>query len=119
MEDGDKEFFAGNYKEAVKLYQKASDQGSAKAQLYLALMYEKGKGVKQDYKKAVVLFTKATDQGDATAQNNLAIMYEFGLGVKQDKTKAYQLYMKADKQGQFDAKIHLDKLCKNSPSACK
>lgn len=38
-----------NYKEAVKWYRKAADQGYALAQNILGVMYALGKGVPQDY----------------------------------------------------------------------
>ena len=37
-----------DFKEAVKRYQKAADQGDAEAQMNLGGMYENGQGVEQD-----------------------------------------------------------------------
>jgi TPR repeat protein len=42
----------------------------------LGLMYEKGKGVKQDDFKAVKFFQKACDLNDGTGCSNLGFMYE-------------------------------------------
>ena len=41
-----------NYAEAVKWYRKAADQGDARAQFNLGIMYAKGEGVPQDYVQA-------------------------------------------------------------------
>jgi|GEM_PF-6043788 len=53
---------------------KAAEQGDAKAQNHLGMMYYTGMGMTQDYKQAEFWFRKAATQGDATAQNNLYIM---------------------------------------------
>ena len=42
----------GDYKEAVKWYRLAAEQGGAEAQNNLGHMYDKGEGVAQDYKEA-------------------------------------------------------------------
>ena len=41
-----------DFKEAVKRYQKAADQGDARAQGNLGVMYEMGEGVEQNSKEA-------------------------------------------------------------------
>jgi TPR repeat protein len=51
----------------VYWYQKAADQGDAKAQSNLGTMYAFGKGVLKDYKQAVYWYQKAADQGYASA----------------------------------------------------
>ena len=53
---------------AAELYQKAADQGNAKAQMNLGWLYENGQGVPKDLGKAAELYQKAADQGDAPAQ---------------------------------------------------
>ena len=65
-----------DYKEAVKWYRLAAEQGFAKGQNNLAVMYEKGHGVKQDYKKAAEWYHLAAEQGFAIPQHNLGWMYE-------------------------------------------
>jgi TPR repeat protein len=51
-----------DYKQAVYWYQKAADQGDAKAQSNLGTMYAFGKGVLKDYKQAVYWYQKAADR---------------------------------------------------------
>ncbi|MBQ7733048.1 MAG: sel1 repeat family protein [Synergistaceae bacterium] len=48
-----------------------AEQGDAKAQYNLALMYGKGEGVTQDYYEAVRWYRKATQQGHVNAQDLL------------------------------------------------
>ena len=54
-----------DYKQAVKWYTKAAEQGNAEAQYNLALVYANGQGVPQDYKQAAKWYTKAAEQGNA------------------------------------------------------
>ena len=51
-EDGWEAYDKGNYQQAYKLWQTLAEQGNAKAQVGLALMYRLGKGVTQDDKQA-------------------------------------------------------------------
>jgi TPR repeat protein len=104
-----------HFKEAVKRYQKAADQGDAEAQMNLGGMYENGQGVEQDdkeafkwYQKAFKWYQKAADQGDAEAQMNLGLMYENGEGVEQDDKEAVKWYQKAADQGDALAQHILD-----------
>ena len=54
-----------DYKEAVKWYRLAAEQGYAAAQYNLGLMYRNGDGVPQDYQEAVKWYRLAAEQGDA------------------------------------------------------
>jgi TPR repeat protein len=49
--------------EAVRWYRKAAEQGNAKAQFNLGVMYDLGKGVKQDDAEAVKWYRKAAFSG--------------------------------------------------------
>jgi hypothetical protein len=92
-----------DYKQAVKWYTKAAEQGDAKAQHNLALMYDIGQGVPQDYKQAVKWYTKAAEQGHAGAQHNLALLYAKGQGVPQDNVYAHMWFNLAAANGQENA----------------
>ena len=59
---------------AFESYRKAAEQGLAKAQSNLGLMYLNGQGVIQDDKQAVYWFRKAAKQGLVIAQHNLWLM---------------------------------------------
>ncbi|MED5579516.1 MAG: tetratricopeptide repeat protein, partial [Nitrospinota bacterium] len=88
-----------DYKEAVKWYTKAANQGYASAQYNLGWMYAKGYGVLKDYKEAVKWYTKAANQGVAKVQSNLGWMYERGIGVIKDKVQAHMWYNLASISG--------------------
>ncbi|MDB4809753.1 sel1 repeat family protein [bacterium] len=56
--------------EALRLYRLAAEQGVAKAQHNLGVMYAKGEGVPQDYVEAYAWFSVAAAGGYADAANN-------------------------------------------------
>ena len=90
---------AVDHVEAVKWVRKAAEQGFARAQYDLGLMYQFGRGVERSYEKAVEWYLKAAEQGDADAQYHLGGMYELGDGVEQSYEKAVEWYLKAAEQG--------------------
>lgn len=96
-----------DYLQAEQWYRKAADQGNAKAQANLGVMYANGQGVRQDYAQAVQWYRKAADQGYAVAQYNLGVMYENGQGAPRDYAQAEQWYRKAAAQGDAVAQFNL------------
>jgi general secretion pathway protein A len=97
----------GNYKEAMKYYRKAAEQGHAQAQNSLGFMYSEGHGVEQDYKEAIKWYRKSAEQGHAQAQNSLGVMYSEGRGVEQDYYEAVRWCRKAAEQGHAQAQANL------------
>ena len=67
----------------------AADQGHAKAQFNLGVMYAYGRGVPKDEKEAVKWFRLAAGQWNAEAQYWLGGMYGKGQGVPKDNVLAY------------------------------
>ncbi len=102
-------------KKSMELYTKAAEQGHADAQFILGRTYD----YRKDYKKAAEFYSKAADQGVRNAQYNLGVLYYEGKGLNINKIKTFQYWMKAAKQGHTSAQENLDKLCKESPWACK
>ena len=82
----------GAYATALREWRPLAEQGDAKAQHNLGVMYRKGRGVPQDDAEAVKWYSKAAEQGDAFAQFNLAFMYKNGQGVPQDYAQAHMWY---------------------------
>lgn len=82
--------------EALRLFQKAADQGHAGAKHNLALM--------EDIKK----YRKAAYQGDVYAQHALGMMHSRGDGMPKDFIRAYALLSMAKNQGHADAAIKVD-----------
>ncbi len=97
----------GAYATALREWRPLAEQGNAKAQYNLGLMYRKGQGVPQDDAEAVGWWRKAAEQGNAGAQNNLGVMYRNGHGVPQDDAEAVGWYRKAAEQGYATAQHNL------------
>jgi len=92
-----------DFRETLQL----AEQGVAKAQYNLGVMYENGRGVRQDYAEALKWYRQAAAQGDAEAQYNLGAMYYSGQGVRQDYTEAFRWFRKAADQGYAEAQYNL------------
>jgi general secretion pathway protein A len=88
----------GEHKKAAVWFRKAAEQGHAKAQSNLGVMYSEGQGVGKDYNEAVKWCRQAAEQGYAQAQTNLCIMYSEGKGVEQDYNEAAIWCRKAAEQ---------------------
>lgn len=96
----------GNYRTALRLLHPLAEQGSARAQSILGLMYAGGRSVPRDDAEAVKWFRLAAHQADPVAQFQLGVMYVKGYGVPQDYDEAARWYrLAADQrnpQAQFD-----------------
>ena len=92
FDEGVAAYERGDYETAFQEMLPLADQGNAKAQYNLGVMYDNGEGVPQDDAEAVKWYRKATEQGYAKAQNNLGLMYYNGEGVSQDYVQAHMWY---------------------------
>ena len=97
--DGLAAYRMGDYGAALKLWVTLAEQGDAKAEYGLGVMYDNGDGVTEDDAKAVKWYRKAAELGHAKAQNNLGVMYDNGDGVAEDDVEAVKWYRKAATQG--------------------
>ncbi len=88
-----------DYKESVKWYRKAAEQGHASAQTWLGVMYSLGWGVNQDYKEAINWYRKAADQNETLAQLRLGSLYFNGWGVPKDVNEAEKWFRKTVANG--------------------
>jgi hypothetical protein len=64
-------FGAAYTPEQIKKYREMAEQGDAKAQYALGLMYDDGEGVLEDDKEAAKWYRKAAEQGNDLAQQKL------------------------------------------------
>lgn len=97
----------GDYSTTLKEWKPLAEQGYARAQSNLGVMYEQGHGVLQDYAEAVRWYRAAAEQGYARAQGNLGFMYAKGQGVAQDYAEAVRWYLMAADQGDAPRKTIL------------
>ena len=124
---------------ALYWYRKASEQGDAYADYYIANLYdltlhdekeamkwyEKAAkaGVSEaihdlaytyaihyDYEKAVYWYRKGVEIANPKSINNLAMFYSYGIYVEKDIAYAVELYQKAIALGNSDAYINLGEL---------
>ena len=79
------------FKEALKWFQRAADNGSVYGQFRMGWAYSNGEGVAKDQKLAVSWYKKAADNGNTAAMNNLAVCYANGEGVAKDTKKSFEL----------------------------
>ena len=118
-----------NYKEAVKWYRLAADQGDHTALWSLGGMYDDGNGVPKNRKEAVKLFELAAQKqfneisssNDTIASMKLSILSHTqviignlykngGNGLTKDYVKAYAWYALAAANGQVDAQEYIESL---------
>jgi TPR repeat protein len=104
---GQKAFELKDYESALAVWLPLAEQGDAKAQNGLGVMYSSYWISFKDEEKAVKWWALSAKQGYADAQNNLATRYDFGLGVPQDYETAIKWYTLAAEQGNTKAQYNL------------
>jgi len=93
IDDGQTAYNAGDYATALRLWRPLAEQGDARAQNNLGVMYENGKGVAQDISEAVRWYRLAAVQGYGGAQYDLGLAYAIGRGgVRRDPVRAYMWF---------------------------
>jgi TPR repeat protein len=70
-EDGMAAYNRGDYMPAIRLFRPLAEQGNAKAQNVLGVMYRKGEGVARNSVRAFLWFNRAAARGDARAKAEL------------------------------------------------
>lgn len=107
FDKGKKAYDKGDYKTALQEWRPLAEQGNAKAQHNLGVMYRDGEGVPEDYSQAVSWFRKAAEQGLAEAQSDLGYAYFYGYGVPEDDAQAVFWFRKAAEQDNAEAQYGL------------
>jgi len=70
-EDGMASYNRGDYAPAIRLFRPLAEQGNAKAQSVLGVMYRRGQGVARSSVRAFLWFSRAAARGDARAKVEL------------------------------------------------
>ena len=70
-EDGMAAYNRGDYVPAIRLFRPLAEQGNAKAQSVLGVMYHRGQGVARNSVRAFIWFSRAAARGDARAKAEL------------------------------------------------
>ena len=117
LEDGGAAYMKGDYATALPLLWPLAEHGDARAQHWLGLMYEQGRGLPQDFAEAASWHRKAAEQGVADAQFNLGLMCETGQGVPQDVVQAHLWFDLAAAQDASGAASARDKIAEKMTPA--
>lgn len=92
IDDGQAAYNTGDYAGALRLWRPLAEQGDARAENNLGVMYENAKGVGQDVTEALRWYRLAAAQGYGGAQYNLGLIYAIGRGVQRDPLRAYMWF---------------------------
>ncbi len=109
-----KEFLLKNdYANAVPLFKRAAEMGSAEAQYNYGVCYMQGIIVKKSDSIAHVWFLKSADNGYKDAQYQVALNFGRGIVVKRDEKKAFYYTLKCAEQIDPDCMFNLINLYKD------
>jgi TPR repeat protein len=102
----------GDFAKALREWRLLAEQGDARAQFHLGMLYENGDGIPVDYGKAREWYEKSAAQGEANAQFYLGLLSAFGRGGPLDLSQAYMWYSLAAENGHARAALHRNDLAK-------
>jgi localization factor PodJL len=94
-------------KDAFTWLSRAASHGEPIAQCYLAMLYQKGRGVAADARQAFHLYSASASAGNRLAMNNLAVAYAQGAGVNRDVRQAALWFSEAADRGLIEAQFDL------------
>ena len=97
---GEDAYNRGDFATALREWRPLAEQGDARAQYNLGVLYRKGRGVPQDDVQARQWYEKAAAQGQGKAQYNLGTLYLNGSGVPKDYQQALRWFRMAADQGE-------------------
>ena len=86
----------------------SAENGDAKSQYRLAVLYHDGKVMPKDYVQAAYWYRKAAEQGHMKAQLYLGLLYFKGYGVPHNYDEAVRWLTLSSEQGSEKAKILLE-----------
>ncbi|WP_085905491.1 tetratricopeptide repeat protein [Kiloniella majae] len=107
-EDGIAAYRAGEYGKAIELLSNAGNQGNAKAQYYLSVLYEGGSGIDKDMEASLNWLKRAAEGGMVEAQRNLGAFYHDDIDDPDDDIdQAIYWYQRAASQGDLTGQLRL------------
>ena len=99
----------------VSTWKPLAEKGEAIAQYNLGVIYDLGRGVRENDKEAVKWFRLAAAQGLPKAQYNLGVMYFNGEYVYQENVDALMWFLVADFNGHPIAKESIEIISQYMP----
>ena len=103
-------YSAGDYATALAEWRPLAEQGDAKGQFGLGLLYANGWGVDLNDDEAFKWYGLAAGQNHGEAAYNLGVMNANGWGVPQSDEEAFKWYSKAAENGFTTAQTSLGKM---------
>ena len=100
----------GDYATALDVFKPLAENGDAKAQSILGMMYSYGEGLPVDYRESARWYRRAAEQNYSVAQYNLGMAYLEGKGVQANTDDAIEWLTKAADNGHFRARSQLANL---------
>lgn len=98
---------------AAEWYSRAAAQGFAPAQYRLAVLHERGLGVKKDPGRARTWYRRAAELGNVKAMHNLAVMHGRPGSGTPDYATAQDWFLAAGRHGLVDSQYNLGVLNEN------
>jgi TPR repeat protein len=95
------------YQAAISAFKDAADGGDQRAIFMLAVMSEKGQGVKKDFNEALVLYKLAATKGSTHAQHELGRIFSEGINVGKDIYESLRWFKMSALQGSRYAQIKI------------
>lgn len=100
-------FAAGDYTKALIDIRPLAEQGDARGQYSMGVLYENGFGVVKDPQQAAAWYLKAALQGNSDAQYNLGAMNEHGTGIPVNYVEAARWYRPVAAFGNSDGDLQM------------
>jgi uncharacterized protein len=101
LSDGNYKYCQKNIELAMKLYEKAMNEGSSIATYNLGLEYRN----KQQFEKAFELYQKADQAEDYFAELTIGLCYYYGIGTNKDRLKALEIFKSLNKENYTEYEI--------------
>ena len=107
---GSSAYKRGDFDTALAVFRPLAENGDAKAQSILGMMYNYGEGVPVDHRESARWYRRAAEQNYSVAQYNLGMAYLEGKGLKANTDEAIEWLTKAADNGHFRARSQLANL---------
>ena len=96
---------AGEFLSALPAFRTHAKAGDGDAAVYLAMMFEGGKGVDEDASEAAQWFRIAADAGVTFAQFRRGMICYHGIGIERDPDEAKDCFEAAAKKGHLGSQL--------------
>jgi TPR repeat protein len=98
----------GDFESAFQQFMQLASSGDAAAQFQLSILYDTGKGTRQDANEAFHWLRMSAVHGNIQAQSNLGVAFSKGRGVAQDLVRAYTWFAASADSGDSVAATNRD-----------